>query len=380
MRNKMWLIGLVVVIISGTILGIAASENIVDLLEKHEVSDEQFTNRSMEIEGGFGKDYGDNATLVTPSSDELLRKYEKSDRLFKRTEWRDWIFYRHRRMIDGIKIEGNEIAYIFNRNTKELIRKDIHWRDDLPKHLPPVIPKEQAESIAGGGSAYLYFLSTGGIFPTKQAPRNPCWVVWKTIKTDKYGTYYNITIVDAVEGRILGYGIPPEYTGFTFSGPSDPTNCTGNWSELCENAKNWFETMGYPTEGVVMYPDKAKIKSHIQNYETAMFYWRAHGGSDSFTNDCSGSTTADEIHNWIADYPKMPFTFVGGCFGMCEVGPGTLSYEFRKGSMDDTVTIDYCDIAETPCNQKLYHRKNLKSEVLNIPIISYYRYSKFNMV
>jgi len=39
--SKMWLIGLVVVIISGTILGIAASESIVDLLGKQDVSDEQ---------------------------------------------------------------------------------------------------------------------------------------------------------------------------------------------------------------------------------------------------------------------------------------------------------------------------------------------------
>ena len=149
-------------------------------------------------------------SVVIASEDPLLGKYEKSDRLFKRTERGDWIFYRHRRTIDNVKVEGDEIVYIFDRNTRELIEKEIHWRDDLPEHLPPVISKEQAESIAGGGSATLYFLSTGGIFPTQQAPRNPCWVVWKTIKTDGHGiTYYNITVVDAVGGKILGYGIPP---------------------------------------------------------------------------------------------------------------------------------------------------------------------------
>ena len=155
------------------------------------------------------KEQETKVSWVIASEDELLGKYEKSDRLFKRTERGDWIFYRHRRTIDNVKVEGDEIVYIFDRNTKELIEKEIHWRDDLPEHLPPVISKEQAESIAGGGSATLYFLSTDGIFPTKQAPKNPCWVVWKTIKTDKYGTYYNITIVDAVEAEILGYGIPP---------------------------------------------------------------------------------------------------------------------------------------------------------------------------
>ena len=96
--------------------------------------------------------------------------------------------------------------------TKELKKKIIHWRDDLPEHLPPVISKEQAESIAGGGSATLRFVSPDFfVSPPEQAPKNPCWVVWID-KGDVYGlgySIYNITIVDAVEGKILGYGLPP---------------------------------------------------------------------------------------------------------------------------------------------------------------------------
>ena len=102
--------------------------------------------------------------------------------------------------------------------------------------------------------------------------------------------------------------------------------------------------MGYPTEAV-LYPNEAKVKvkSHIQSYETAMFYEVAHGGSDYFENDCSGNpTTATDIHNWIKGYPKMPFTFIHSCGGMCDTGAGTLSYEFRKGSTEDTVTVGTC--------------------------------------
>ena len=100
--------------------------------------------------------------------------------------------------------------------------------------------------------------------------------------------------------------------------------------------------MGYPTEAV-LYPNDAKVKSHIQSYETAMFYEVAHGGSDYFENDCSGNlTTATDIHNWIKGYPKMPFTFIHSCSGMCDTGAGTLSYEFRKGSTEDTVTVGTC--------------------------------------
>ena len=155
MESKMWLIGLVVVIISGTILEIAASESIVDLLGKQDVSDKHPINRSVTVEETLRKIYGDNATLLTSSSDELLGKFEKSDKLFIKKVIGDTIVYRHQRMIDDAIVEGDRIVYQFDKDTKELKKKIIHWRDDLPEHLPPVISKEQAESIAGGGSATL---------------------------------------------------------------------------------------------------------------------------------------------------------------------------------------------------------------------------------
>ena len=49
--------------------------------------------------------------------------------------------------------------------------------------------------------------------------------------------------------------------------------------------------MRYPTEAVE-YPNEAKVKSHVQNNETTMFYEIAHGGSDFFTNLCTDFTTA----------------------------------------------------------------------------------------
>ncbi len=191
---------LLAIAIGALIVGIALLISGGDLLGKREVS---------ELETNVSVVTDDNATLVIASKDELLGKYEKSDRLFNITEVGDMIVYRHQRMIDGAKVEKDRIVYQFDKDTKELKKKIIHWRDDLPEHLPAVIPKEEAESIAGGGSAILYFISPeSDVFPIKPAPENPCWVVWKAIKTDEY-VYYNITIVDAVEGKILGYGVPP---------------------------------------------------------------------------------------------------------------------------------------------------------------------------
>ncbi|CAD6493624.1 MAG: hypothetical protein DIAAKJNI_00526 [Candidatus Argoarchaeum ethanivorans] len=164
-----------------------------------------------EIDETLRKIYGDNATLVTASEDELLAKYEKSDKVFKKTDIGDMVVYRHQRMVDGAIVEKDRIVYQFDKDTKELIKKTIHWRDDLPEHLPQIITKEEAESIAGGGSATLYFISPEShVVPIKPTPDNPCWEVWKVTETDEHGTtYYDIIIVDAVEGKILGHGVPP---------------------------------------------------------------------------------------------------------------------------------------------------------------------------
>ncbi len=192
MRSKTLFICLVLA--SVLIVGIIVAVISTDLLRKGVNMNEQETNVSW----------------VIASEDELLGEYEKSDRAFKKSISNRTITYVHRRKIDGVMVTRDRITYVFDKNTKELIRKDAQWRDDLPEHLPLVIPKEQAESIAGGGSATLYFLSNDShVYPIKPAPKNPCWVVWKTIKTENGIPYYNITIVDAVEGKILGYGVPP---------------------------------------------------------------------------------------------------------------------------------------------------------------------------
>ena len=192
MRNKTLFIGLAVIAISALIVGIAVFISGDDLDRKETNTKEQEKNES----------------LVIPSEDELLGKYEKSDRLFKRAEIGDMIVYGHQRKIDDAIVAGDRIVYQFDKDTKELKKKIIHWRDDLPEHLPPVIPKEQAESMVRGKVQFttLYFiLPDTPVFPIDPTPRNPCWVV-RSI--DENGNMI-ITVIDAVEGKILGYGVPP---------------------------------------------------------------------------------------------------------------------------------------------------------------------------
>lgn len=293
----------------------------------------------------------EEAMKVTASEDELLGKYETSDKVFEKYEIGDKIVYWHQRMIDEAIVEGDYILRQVDKNTLELLKEETHWRVDLPEHLPPIIAKEQAEFLVLGDVqfAQLYYISPDSdVFPIEPAPENPCWVV-RSIENSNI----NITIVDAVTGEVLGYGIPPPYKGFSLSGPTDRYRCQGAWDNWYKNAETWFNTMGYSCEAM-KWPTEAEVKDHIQSTETAMFYELSHGGSGAFKSRCSWEEDSDvidaqEIHDWIEDYPKMPFTFIGSCGGMCDTSPGTLSYEFRKGSIEDAATVGYCGMVDDAC-------------------------------
>jgi len=288
-------------------------------------------------------------------ANNLLAPYETGEREFRRVEISDKIVFSHQSMVGEAIVEKGSIVYQFDRNTKELLNKKVRWRDEIPEpptYEFPVLTKKESEGMVDGEvvSSQLYILSPeSDIFPIEPTPTNPCWAVTSVQEGNTI-----ITIIDAVTGERLGYGIPPpQATGFSFTGPANNSPCSSGWTTWYNNAKDWFENMGYPTESV-FWPTEETIKSHIQSAETEMFYEIAHGGSTSFASGCIADTTyeyttATEVENWIADYKKMPFTFIASCNGMCSTGPGTFSYEFRKGSNDDTATIGYCGMSYSQC-------------------------------
>ena len=274
---------------------------------------------------------------------------------FKERKIGNRIVYWHQRKIGEAKVEKDYILYHFDSENHQLVDARMHWRDDLPSALPALnVTKEQAESMVEGTVEFsqLHILSPESTtFHIKPTPENPCWVVHS--RDDAKGLL--LTVIDAVEAVILGYGSPPPFTAFSLSGPAYENPCGQDvkWTGLYQDARDAFDTMGYFTEGV-KWPSEQKVKSHIQSKTTAMFYELAHGGPEYFKSGCEDCfyeyTYAAEIEDWISDYTKMPFTFLASCEGMCDTNDGTLSYEFRKGSTEDTATVGYCHMDMLPCS------------------------------
>jgi len=174
MRSKMVFIGVVALLISAKIVGIVGAASSGDLLEKQGINGKQFEK----IDTGAGIVI---VSTVTPSEDELLGKYEKSNLTFKRIEDDKLIKYLHRyRTIDGLLVKWDYKDYIFDKKTGDLILKDVHWRDDLPEHVPEkIISKEEAESVAKSvakgkimntsfAHTHLCFISSQAEFPIER--------------------------------------------------------------------------------------------------------------------------------------------------------------------------------------------------------------------
>lgn len=285
-----------------------------------------------------------------------LQEYETSGREFTEVQIGGRTVYFHQRTANGAIVEKDFMVYQFDRASDELLDKRMHWRSDLPEGVVPAVARDQAESMAEGAVQFteLYIISPDSdIFPLDPTPENPCWVV-RSIKDGET----IVTIIDAVTGRHLGVGVPPpQATGFAMSGAMFSEPCDWAWTSWYTEAQDWFEYMGYPT-AAAEWPTDDEIRSHVQSAETAVFYEIGHSHLTHGLLFCSGcpdgysceDTTAEEIDTWITDYCSMPFTFLASCYGMCDVGPGTLSYAFRKGSSTGTSTVGYCDMSESYCS------------------------------
>lgn len=301
---------------------------------------------------------------VRTFEDPLLSKVEIEDRVFTRLEnpLFDVVSFFHQRTIGQAIVEKDFIRYMFKASTGELIEEERHWRKDLPERLPPIIDQARAEAMVLGeiqGVRLMFISPESNVFKLDPVPVNPCWIV--TAKGGENENALTIYIIDAVTGKFLGYGTPPPYEGLSIDGPDwdDPPdhvcdNTKPQWNDWAENARVWFEAMGYSTQKIGSATE-SQIRSHIQSDSTVMFYELDHGGATRFHNRCEDDTYAKEIESWISNYSSVPFAFIGSCGAMTSFGDDTFEFEFRKGLSDDTVVVGYNGMSDWVCEHDCWN-------------------------
>lgn len=243
-------------------------------------------------------------------------------------------------VVDGIQIKNDYILLHKDPNTDEIIEYIKEWRDISVKSLNSNFLDFQPENIFWKEKIVFPEKKDIGYFYTITENHDYPITCWEVRHTDGTTILYN------PEGQIIGHGIPAPYEeGFTMSGDCDDGygDCWVYWRE---NAYNWFSkwcssivTIGLPTI--------EEISTYIQDENTTSFFEIGHSGGrpDRFQNRINSYYWASQLKDDMINRSPMTFAFIASCEAMRDTGPGTLSYEFRKGVTNDTVTVGYIGMA-----------------------------------
>ncbi len=140
----------------------------------------------------------------------------------------------------------------------------------------------------------------------------------------------------------IGYGIPAPSSGFAIQGYGDL-----NWKYWRENAQEWYSKW-YGSVNSISNPSINQISYFIKNdsTNTELFYVIAHsdGLSTRFLANKDVYYEASQLHYDMSNRSPMKLAVLCCCSAMTDTGPGTLSYEFRKGEMSNTVIIGYVEM------------------------------------
>jgi len=171
-----------------------------------------------------------------------------------------------------------------------------------------------------------------GIFCNFYAPVDYPLSCWEVRYTD--GT----TLLYDSSGNEIGDIVPAPSQGCTLRGYGDTL-----WNSWRDSAKKWFDKWcGYVYNKE--RPTTNQISYYISRPQVEYFYVIAHSGHQSnrfSANDEDVYYYADQLHEDMLDRSPINLAVLCCCSAMEDTGPGTLSYEFRKGQMTNTVTIGY---------------------------------------
>ena len=242
--------------------------------------------------------------------------------------------------INDVQIINDSILLQIDINNNEIVEYIRNWREidsesfnlEFVSFEPQnIFWKEKVIFIEENDLTSFYHFEEVQEFPIA------CWEVRYIDGTTIMYDYY---------GNEFGYGAPTPSEGFSLSGYNDEDNPRPlYWEVLRINANYWFKKW-CDTTVCKPLPTPITISSYVSDPNIEFFYELAHGRENYFQADTFLSFYyASDVKNDMTNRQPMKFAFIGSCEGMDKTGPGTFSYEFRKGQLTDTVTIGYDGMA-----------------------------------
>jgi len=179
-----------------------------------------------------------------------------------------------------------------------------------------------------------------GIYCSFYVPIQYPLVCWEVRYTD--GT----TILYDSSGDEIGDVVTAPSKGSALRGYGDD-----RWKFWRDNAREWYSkwcSRVYKKDR----PTVSQISEYISNPDVEYFYVIAHSGHQNnrfSANDEGVYYTTNQLTQDMQDRSPMNLSVLCCCSAMEGTGPGSLSYEFRKGEMNGTVTIGYYNMGSCSC-------------------------------
>ena len=153
------------------------------------------------------------------------------------------------------------------------------------------------------------------------------------------------TVLYNPKGTEIGYGIQaPSNQGLIVRGHGDLA-----WEPWRSNAIKWYREWSDSIQSKSS-PTPEWISSVVEKTDVDFFYVIAHSGGlpTRFQANSSKYYTAYMLKEDMSGRDSIKLAVLCCCEAMRETGPGTLSYEFRKGNTEKTVVIGYIGMGGSP--------------------------------
>lgn len=261
------------------------------------------------------------------------RIYIPSDAILeKRTGTERYESFVFKHMVGDLRVDGDRFAVKVNKVTHVISITESTW-NHAPAPPPNNTPMKVRLHWGRKGKVLINPDDEFYIWEAKPDKYQACWFLWRKAQ---------LTITDG-HGKVIGHGIPPPTTkGLAYSGPYDGQDA---WQHYRESAERWFESLGL--EVISGVSNCGLIGQSLSDPEVLFYYALAHGDYSRYV--CGSNMTPALIDGYMQNRTPITFAFIGHCGGMCRVGSGTFSRALRKGEMESTGTVGYCDMDSSKC-------------------------------